>query len=80
MSSWHLRRRTSLCAVFQQLDIDYLIGQTDYEWLPHRRSDKAAIIRMFGVNAQGMPCPVSASYSEPLVRDVGPITILRVQD
>lgn len=41
-----------LCLVFQQLDIDYVIGESHKELLPHS-SGPAAIIRIFGVTREG---------------------------
>ncbi|XP_002983728.2 DNA polymerase delta catalytic subunit isoform X2 [Selaginella moellendorffii] len=38
--------------VFQQLEIDYVIGESDREWMPGR-TGPAAILRMFGVTQQG---------------------------
>ncbi|XP_031279112.1 DNA polymerase delta catalytic subunit [Pistacia vera] len=38
--------------IFQQLDIDYVIGESHRELLPHS-SGPAAIIRMFGVTREG---------------------------
>ncbi|GAQ79793.1 DNA polymerase delta catalytic subunit [Klebsormidium nitens] len=51
--------------VFQQLDIDYVVGTTNRDLLPYRRSDKAAIIRMFGVNSQGNSVCVFVHGFEP---------------
>jgi len=38
--------------VFQQLEIDYVIGETHKELLPDR-SGSAAILRIFGVTGEG---------------------------
>lgn len=38
--------------MFQQLDIDYVIGDSNTELLPHS-SGPAAIIRIFGVTKEG---------------------------
>lgn len=38
--------------MFQQLDIDYVIGDSSRELLPHS-SGPAAIIRIFGVTREG---------------------------
>ncbi|GBG84624.1 hypothetical protein CBR_g38906 [Chara braunii] len=43
--------RTKDSILFQQLDIDYVVGEADKEWLPSR--GQAAIIRMFGVTENG---------------------------
>eukprot|EP01018_Ginkgo_biloba_P018766 Gb_15178 [translate_table: standard] len=40
------------CAVFQQLDIDYIIGESHREILPHANGP-AAILRIFGVTKEG---------------------------
>lgn len=42
----------SLRSVFQQLEIDYVIGESNKELLPDR-SGVAAIIRIFGVTREG---------------------------
>lgn len=39
--------------VFQQLEIDYVIGETHKELLPNS-SGQAAIIRIFGVTREGL--------------------------
>ena len=41
-----------ICLVFQQLEIDYVIGETHKELLPDR-SGPAAILRIFGVTGEG---------------------------
>ena len=40
-------------AVFQQLEIDYVIGESHKELLP-KSSGQAAIIRIFGVTREGL--------------------------
>jgi DNA polymerase delta subunit 1 len=41
-----------LLPVFQQLDIDYIIGESNKKLTP-QRSGPVAILRMFGVTAEG---------------------------
>jgi DNA polymerase delta subunit 1 len=41
-----------LNAEFQQLDIDYIIGESHREILPHS-TGQAAILRIFGVTQEG---------------------------
>lgn len=39
-------------SVFQQLEIDYIVGESHKELCPYR-SGPAAVLRMFGVNREG---------------------------
>ncbi|KAH9717338.1 DNA polymerase delta catalytic subunit [Citrus sinensis] len=50
LSSAYVSQRQSI--MFQQLDIDYVIGDSNRELLPHS-SGPAAIIRIFGVTREG---------------------------
>ena len=47
---------------FQQLDIDYVIGESHKEFLPNS-SGPAAIIRIFGVTREGYMFLSSNDYS-----------------
>lgn len=57
------------CAVFQQLEIDYIIGGSHKELLPNW-SGPAAILRIFGVTREGKHftnCPFTPGYFKNIV-------------
>ena len=45
----------SAFAVFQQLEIDYIVGESHKDLCPYR-SGPAAVLRMFGVTQEGDTC------------------------
>lgn len=56
-----------ICTVFQQLEIDYVIGENNKELMPNSSGGAAAILRIFGVTQEGA---ISLSFKSLIIQNI----------